>query len=505
MLARKSLLLFTVNMAGSVLGFLSTIVIARWMGAAALGTVGYLLGLLGLLAVLLDMGSGLAHLKRVSETDQDPAPLIGTFLVLRVALTALFLIAVLLLPLIKNYLGQPLFSSRDEQYAYYIIAAFYVLHGLANVFLYTFEARLETAKETIPDFAGSLLSFVAKVVVASCGLGVIALSGAYLVEQVTRLFMALLLFTGYHIARVKREHVLGYIRYTVPLTLNTALSLIVANVNPVLIRAFWTTGEVGYYTAVLGFGAVLDRVASTLMVLFFPQASSDAAQGRWDEIRRRFLLIERYMLTVLVPFGVALVFFSSAIVTAALGGEFASATPILILLAINSILAGIFQPYRAVLCAVEKQGYLVVSSVLGLTALLIVDLLLVPRQISGFSLSGLAGTGAAIALLAMTMTGGIVQVIAVKRHVGIGLYRQAAWHLLAGAIMYVVMHIGGRLVPEPFWVKLPVCAASGFGVYIIALVLLRQFSYADAKVFINVFQPRRMAEYISAELDRRSP
>ena len=41
MLARKSLLLFTVNMAGSALGFLSTIVIARWMGAAALGTLGY--------------------------------------------------------------------------------------------------------------------------------------------------------------------------------------------------------------------------------------------------------------------------------------------------------------------------------------------------------------------------------------------------------------------------------------------------------------------------------
>jgi O-antigen/teichoic acid export membrane protein len=504
-LARKSLLLFTVNMAGSVLGFLSTIVIARWMGAAALGTVGYLLGLLGLLAVLLDMGSGLAHLKRVSETDQDPAPLIGTFLILRVALTALFLIAVLGLPLAKASLGQPLFSSRDEQYAYYMIAAFYVFHGLANVFLYTFEARLETAKETIPDFAGSLLSFIAKVVVAGFGLGVVALSGAYWVEQVTRLFMALLLFSGYHIARPRREHVLSYVRYTMPLTLNTALSLIVANVNPVLIGAFWTAEQVGYYTAVLGFGAVLDRVASTLMVLFFPQASSDAAQGRWDEIHRRFRVIERYMLTVLVPFGIALVFFSREVVIVALGSEFEPAIPILVALALNSILAAVFQPYRAVLCAIEKQGYLVTSGVAGLTALLTVDLLLVPRQVFGFSLSGLAGTGAAIALLAMTMSGGIVQVLATRRHVGIGLYRQAAWHLLAGAVMYGVMHICGRLAPRPFWLMLPLCALSGFGAYIVVLVLARQFGWADVKVFVNVFQPRKMAEYISAELDRRNP
>jgi len=502
MLARKSLLLFIVNMAGSFLGFLSTIVIARWMGVEALGTVGYLLGLLGLLAVCLDMGLAFAHLKRVSETREDPAALIGTFLALKIVLVLVFLIATMLLPFVKGHLGQPLFENRNERYAYYIIAAFYILHSLSSVFLFTFEARLETAKQSIVAFAGSLLSFLAKVVVAILGLGVVALSSAYAIESLVLLISALLLFGGYRITRPRREHLASYIRYTLPLTLNTAITMVIANVNPVLVRTFWTNVEVGYYTSVLGFGIVLDRVASTVMALFFPQASSDAARGDWEEIRRRLFVIEHYVLTVLVPLGVALIFFSDEIVVTTLGAEFMPATPILICLAVNSILSAIFQPYNTVLYAIEKQSYLVISNLLGLLTLLFVNALLVPRQMWGLSLAGLRGTGAAIALIAMTIAGGIVQVKVVSQYAGIGLYWKAMWYLLAGGIMYLVMQTGSKLIPMPIWKAVPVLTALGLGTYLVTLTLAGQFTRADAQVFLNMLHPHKMMEYISTELDK---
>jgi O-antigen/teichoic acid export membrane protein len=50
MLARKSLLLFATHLTNSLLGFASTFVVARLMGPEILGTVGYLLGLIGLVA-----------------------------------------------------------------------------------------------------------------------------------------------------------------------------------------------------------------------------------------------------------------------------------------------------------------------------------------------------------------------------------------------------------------------------------------------------------------------
>lgn len=500
MLARKSLLFFTVNMVGSLFGFLSTLVIARWMGAAALGTVGYLLGLLGLLAALLDMGSGLAHLKRVSETDQDPAPLIGTFLAIRSALAILFLLAVIVLPGIREYLGQPLFQGRNEQHAYWVIAAFYILNSLATVFLYTFEARLETAKESVADFVGSLVPFVAKAAVAFSGLGVVALSVAYLTEGAVRLIAALAFFGNYHIARPSRQHFVSYMRYALPLTLNTALAMIVGNVNPVLLEASWSSIEVGYYTSVLGFGVVLERVVSTAMVLFFPQASSDVARGDWEEMRRRLLVIEHYVLTVLVPLGILLIFFSRQIVTVALGANFDPATSILVSLAINGIVTAIFQPYRAVLYAIEKQSILVLSNLVGLTALLVVDVLLVPRQLGGLTLAGLGGTGAALGLIAMTISSGILQVRAVRQRAGIGFYWKAALHLLAGGLMYVAMLTLGRVAPSSLWLRIPLLGVFGLVVHLAALASMGQFTLADARVFLNVLHPQHMIEYVSSEL-----
>lgn len=502
MLARKSLLLFTVNMIGSALGFLSTIVIARWMGATALGSVSYLLGLLGMFSVLLDMGFAFAHLKRVSETSEDPAPLIGTFLAVKSSLALVFLLVALLLPGVAGSLGRDLIPQGEERLSYYLIAAFYVLHSLASVFLYTFEARLESAKQSIPDLVGSLVSFVAKLGVAFSGAGVVALSAAYLTEPLARLGLAVPLFRGYRIARPQRQHFASYVRYTLPITLNTALSMVLANINPVLIKAFWTAAEVGYYSSVLGFGLVLERVASTVMVLFLPQTSSDAARGDWSEIRRRLFVIERYVLTILVPLGVALAFFSRDIVLVALGSEFTASAPILVLLALNSIGAGIFQPYRTLLYAIEKQQYLVLSSVAGLAALLLSGLLLIPQRIGSLTLAGLGSVGAALGLIAMTVTSGIVQVEAVRRHVAIGLYAKVWVHLLAGGVMYGCMHVVSRFMPASLWLRLPLLSLLGGAACLAVLALAGEFTRSDAQVFLNVLRPTAMADYIAAELEK---
>jgi O-antigen/teichoic acid export membrane protein len=502
-LARKSLLLFTVNMAKSLLGFLSTMLIARWMGAEALGTIGYLLGLLGMLAVLLDMGFSFAHLKHVSQSAEDPAPLVGAFLALKGVLAVVFAAAALAIPLIRACLGRPLFHSADEPYVYAVVAAFYVLHSLSGVPLFTFEARLESAKQSAAAFIGSFLAFTAKAITALLGLGVVALSFAYLVEPLTLLISALLLFGGYRLARPRREHVTSYIRYALPLTLNTAITMAISNVNPVILRAFWPNTEVGYYTSVLGFGVLLERLTSTVAVLFLPQASSDASQGNVSEIRRRLYVIERHVLTALVPLGVILIVFSHELVVIAFGAEFVPAAPILMGLVANSVLVATFSAYGLVLYAVEKQRYLVFSNAVGLLTLLLVNAVLVPHRIGRLSLPGLGGTGSAIALVMMTLAGGVVQVWAVKRSAGIDFYWKASIYLVAGGVMYSLMHTGRLMMALTPWVEAVLLTAGGLGIFIGILSLFGQFTRADAQVFLSMLHPQKMLEYVSGELGRR--
>ncbi len=505
MLARKTVLLFAVSMSGSALGFLSTIVVARWMGAGALGTVSYYLALLGMLSVFLDMGLAFSHLKRVAETEEDPASLIGTYLVLKLFLAVIFLLLALLLPAARNLLGYPTFASPQERSIYAIIAATYVCHSLASVLLFTFEARMETAREGFIVLAGSFLSFVAKVAVAFMGWGVVALSGAYLLEPIILILCAIWLFRGYRVSRPTLLTIRDYVRYAFPLSLDTGVSLVNSNLNPVLIGAWWSPTEVGYYGSVIGFGALLDRVAAAASVLFFPQASTDAAHGRWEELHRRLFVIERYVLVIVGPLAVALFAFAQDIVRIALGPDFLAAGSILSGLAISSVVAAVFQPYAIILYAIEKQRSLLSSSLVGLGALLTVSTLLVPRSFASVPLPGLAGTGAAIALVAMALARGCFQQRIVRRYTGIPLYSKLWTHVLAGLAMYACLQLlKGLLQQLIWWFRLPLLSFIGLAFYLSILVLTRQFTASDARVFLNILHPQQMAKYIAAELSERS-
>jgi O-antigen/teichoic acid export membrane protein len=503
MLARKSLLLFLISTTNSALGFLSTVLIARWMGAEALGVVTYYLGLLGMLSVFLDMGLAFSHLKRVSETEDDPAILIGTFLSLKLSLAVVFSLVACFLPAVRSRMGRALFVDSRDQALYAITAATYILHSLSSVFLYTYEARMESAKEGLIALAGSLLSFLAKALVAIASLGLVALSAAYLSEPIVLLIGALLLFRGYRIAKPTVEKACSYIRYAWPLSLNTAVTLVITNLSPVWIREFWGPSEVGYYASVIGFGALLDRVGATVMMLFFPQASGDVAQGRWQEIHRRLFVIERYLLTIVVPPAVAIMVFSQNIVRIAFGEGFQTAAPILACLALGSIIGTVYQPYATVLYAIEKQKHLLNASLIGLGAMLLTDTLLVPRRLGALALPGLAGVGAAIGLVVMALARGIYQQIMVRRHTRIPLYPRLGAYLVAGGAMFGLMQVlNGLASVVTFSLRAPLVSVAGLVAYLAILALFRQFTVSDLRVFMGILYPTEMARYIATELMR---
>jgi hypothetical protein len=66
-LGRKSVVLFFGTGLASTFGFVTTILIARWLGPDALGILGFSMGLVGMLTAFLLPGLNQAHQKRVAE------------------------------------------------------------------------------------------------------------------------------------------------------------------------------------------------------------------------------------------------------------------------------------------------------------------------------------------------------------------------------------------------------------------------------------------------------
>ena len=498
MLARKSLLAFGTDILKAVFGFAATYFVAHYLGATALGTVGHLLSLIGTLALVSDLGIHQAFRKCASERPEDNAGYVAALIGLKSILGMLLFSACVMAPRIDPRLGEQL-RQADVRGAYWAIAAYYLLNSLASIPALTFQTRRETARYTLPGTVGALISSAAKIAMALTHASLTGLAFAYALETAVGLTVSLWLFRQYPLRWPSRDEVGHLIRYTRPMVVVTALAYILPNVDRILLERSWDAREVGYYTAVLGLVALIQRIPLAAMSIFLPQASEDVARGDLREVERRLFVLERYLLMITVPVCAGVALASQAIARAYLGPEFARSGPILAVLAINPVMLALFEPYNSVVYAVEKHHYLVPSGLLSLGVLLLVDGLLVPRSLGGTVVLGLGGLGAAIGSLISQAVNGAFQVGIARRCARVGLYWRAAKFAAAGAVMVAAGLVVQRIAGSTSW-AMGAALITGSAFYLGILALLREFTRGDAHMFLQLLHPARMADYIGTEL-----
>jgi O-antigen/teichoic acid export membrane protein len=195
---------------------------------------------------------------------------------------------------------------------------------------------------------------------------------------------------------------------------------------------------------------------------------------------------------------------SAQLVRLYLGEGFSPSGPILAVLAFNPVLVAFFEPYNTVVYAIEKHRYLVLSGMLGLAVLLITDVLLVPRSLFGTAMFGLGGLGAALGSLASQAASGIFQVSLARRYAPLELYWRGLKFAAAGLLMATVTALTQRITASGTVRVTAVALAIGSVTYLAMLVMLREFTRADARLFLDLLRPGKMVSYIHAELQKQA-
>lgn len=498
MLARKSLLALSADVLKALFGFASTFFIAHYLGATALGTIGYFLSLVGTLALVSDLGMHQAFRKCASERPDDNGGYVSAFIIAKTVLALLLFCTCLGAPVVSRRLASQL-NTAEVRGAYWAIAAFYLFNSFLSIPALTFQARRETAKLTLPTTMASLLSSGAKIIVAVAGASLTALAIAYTLETAIGLMLSLILLWRYPLRRPSRAEIMHLLTYAWPTVVLTGLAYVLQNLDRILVESFWGAAEVGFYTAVLGLVGLMQRVPLAAMTIFFPHASEDAAKGALREIERRLFVVERYLLMITVPLAVGVALSSAQITRLYLGEAFGRSGPMLAVLAFNPVIVAFFEPYNTVIYAVGKHRSLLLSSVLGLVVLLILDTLLVPRSLLSLTMLGLGGIGAALGSLASQAVSGAFQIHLARRFAGVGFYWRAVKFVLAGLGMAAVARSIQQAAPPSLWMT-GLAVAVGAAAYLVILSMLQEFRRADAQVLLDVLHPGRMASYVLGEL-----
>ncbi|MFQ6100780.1 MAG: oligosaccharide flippase family protein [Anaerolineae bacterium] len=500
MAARKSFLLFLANIFGSGLGFIATYVVAHRMGAEALGTIGYVMGLTGITAFISNVGFSQAHF-RYAAGQKDIGDLVSTYGVIITILTLIQILALATMPWATRWLGNAWLNTQEEWILYVTFSIGLLLTSGTRLFSVTHQAQEAAAKVSLALALGSLTVAIAQIGVAVAGLGVVALGIAYQVEPAVKLLVLWLTSKGMPYGRPRRSIVVRYTRYTAPIALRSMLNGIYGNVDKIQLQQLGGTQQVGFYTGNLGTAAAINRISMATMRIFFPRTVADVEQGQLTSARRRLNTVLRYLLLLVIPMIAIVAAYSHLIVRLTLGPDFLPSASTLSVLAIQAVVQMIAMPYTNMILALEKHAYLIPASLLSVGILVLGNTFLIPTEIFGLPAAGLGSTGAAMALTLAAVGSLAMQMGVTARFAKIGFPISLLWFAIGGGVMFAILRIPSLGGGDVTLLQIPPLITIGIVAFVGLMLLTHQLSTSELRLFVQAINPVHMIRYVHAELN----
>lgn len=539
MLGRRTGLVIANTVAGAFLGFVALKVFAVATGEDAdglLGQLAFAMGIAGLLSILVDLGMGSAHVKRVSE-GRRLADATATFVWLKVGLAALFVLLVAAAALVADALG---FLADTTRFAIVIVALHFGFMGLRTIFTATFDGRQEFAKTQLVVLAEHLVRVPATILFAYAYAGAVhgqgpltglmqgslawvaallqrhaveAFASTYALAALASFLAGWWLFRrGYPVGRFDRGIVDDYWAFGRHIFLAMAVGTLYVNLDKVVITFFWAPENTGRYFGAQRFSDLISMVPVAMYTVLFPSLSATYAKGDRAEVRAAVEAALRHVSMLVVPAVAFTIALAGPLLSVVLTGVFTEAVPTVRLLAIFALIYALLYPYATVLHA---QGRPDVTAKAAIAATALnggLNLLLVPSSILGVPLAGMAEAGAA---LATVLAAGVQFALlrrAVHRMEGKVREHHVAKHLAAGGAMLGFLLLLPSAVPAvavsagdaPLPLMLLQLALGGV-VYLGALVALREFTRHDLDLYLHVLDPKAMARYVREEVQAHGP
>jgi len=436
-LGRKSLLLFGSTSLNTMIGMLVSLLVARRLGPAAVGSIGFGLGVAGLVMAALLPGFGQAHLKRVAE-GEDPGRCMGTMAVIQLALALPLVLAVLLVAALTGG-----FASSQLTFVVVCMLAAQLVAAFADTALRVFLGRQWVTPHALVSVGGRAVRLVATLAVLVWHPSVTWVAATYLLEPVVNLAAAAALLAGVYGIRPRaptRASLRGYWTYARPFVLITPLAMFQDSIDRFLVGRWAGLTAAGYYHVARSLWDALNSVLAPPGLLVFTRLSalyaarSEAARA---ETRRFFFGALDRMLFITVPLAFAFWAFAELLLRLLYGDGFAPAAKTLRILVLVSIVMAVVNPYTQILYAIDRVDRLVRVNIARALVYLAALAALVPP---GPELAVPTGdAGAALARLVLILFPAWVYWRWTQELVGVPFYPRV-WTYIGGLALLLATH-----------------------------------------------------------------
>jgi O-antigen/teichoic acid export membrane protein len=486
----------------SLIGLISSVFVARYMGAEAMGVLSACLAFLAIFTVFGDFGFGIAHFKRVSE-GCDLGKCIGVYSRIRFVLAILVAVVALLgYHLIFHFTGK--YPIDFKYYPFFLIILFSTT--LANLFSFidmTFTARLEVIKGSAVLLTSRIFNVLLKSIVAVLGLATIYLAWSTLASAIIGIIVAVLFFRNYPIGNFDKAMFKSYLVFAIPLTFVNIIETISLNIDKVFISYFVSLKEVGYYSVAQSLALLVIFPSGIIINILIPTYTKIYTNGTVKELQLFAAKIEKYLALIIFPVVFFLFFNSRNIILLIYGAKFSSSVLIFNILVLQGLLFIILQPYSTQLTAMERLKAIMYIGIITQGLNIILNFILIPDQIGSVRLFGLGAVGSAISLLSSTLIATLFYRIYLVKRTGLTINYWIFIYMLIAIISTIIPvslpGISKFILPVKLLISFILSGILYFGI----LRIFKLFNLDDMKFYLDFIKISKNIEYFKSEINEK--
>ncbi|MFD1513941.1 flippase [Halomarina rubra] len=221
------------------------------------------------------------------------------------------------------------------------------------------------------------------------GAGSLGVAGAYVCAYVIAAVVGLAYvyrWTDFDLSVPEETHIRELLSFSAPLFLTGALSLVLSDVDTLMLGLFSTQADVGVYNVVYPTAILLLAFLRSFRFIYMPRISELDKAEQVDRIHQNYQLVTKWLFLTTTPILVGFVVYSEDIIGLLYGPEYVSGGLALSLLAVGFYIHSVVGLNGTTLTSLGRTRVILYINVLAAAVNVVLNLLLIPE----FSLVGAA-------------------------------------------------------------------------------------------------------------------
>ncbi|MCD6370906.1 MAG: polysaccharide biosynthesis protein [Thermoplasmata archaeon] len=490
-LTRKTAFALFYNIFSAALGYVALFYVMRSVGQTGWGIVGSAMGLVGLLAILSDLGSSSTHVKKVGEGG-DIEKKNGTYITLKLIFTNLFVVVTLLAIYLANYLGFK-FESEYLRNAVILMIFYYYLFSLSKIFKTILRAYMKTSHALLPDFVRVIVQDIFLIVFSMYWIinpsappekiGVLFVYG-YIIAAFAQLLTFIFIIRDLKVKKPSIELIKSYLIFSIPLIFLGVVGTIQANTDKAMLQFFWNTREVGAYFGIQKLIVPLTTLSTALNFVIFPAQSHN-----YNRNRKRFMEItytaERYASLLILPL-ISFIFVLAPEVLNLWKKSLIPYTTVLRILLIYSFFYVLNTPYSSQLVSAGHPKENLKAGAVQAILNVVLNAIFIPTSLLSIPLLGMKSVGAALATLLSLLAGFFLLRFRAYKILGTKFNRKILLHIFASFLSGSFLYFLNRYVYHFVrFYELALAAVIFSLIYIGLLLLMKELTLKELEKIVR--------------------